>query len=416
RTTILTGLYAHNHGVKTNNPPEGGFEKFVSNGDEQDTIATRLQQSGYETGLFGKYLNSYPGNLDTTHVPPGWNEWHAWADTLGKNGSKNSTNKGGGESQAEYYEYSLNENGQIASYGNSPEDYMTDVLSSKAKDFVHSAASDSKPFFLYLSTTAPHGGPIPAERHKGAFAGQTIPHPPSFDEQDISGKPPWIREKNLFSNKDVSSIDELYQERSETMLAVDDMVGSLVQELEDNGQLDNTFIFFTSDNGYILGEHRIQADKRYPYEEAIRVPLFVRGPGVPAGSKVENMILNTDFAPTFAELAGASSPPTDGRSLVPLLLGEDPPSWRSAFLLEWYGERNPKRRNPPPYEAIRTENYKYVEYDSGDKELYDLQTDPYELNNTYDSADPSLVANLKTQLDSLGSCKSGECQKAEDGA
>jgi N-acetylglucosamine-6-sulfatase len=173
RSTILTGLYAHNHGVKSNNPPNGGFLKFVSEGLEQDTIATRLHQSGYETGLFGKYLNHYPGD-DLTHVPAGWDDWHAWGDTWGESESeKKSAKKGNtegsaeggqggeGESGAEYYGYKLNENGQSVSYGNSSEDYITDVLSSKATDFVQHATSDSKPFFWYFAPTAPHGPRLP---------------------------------------------------------------------------------------------------------------------------------------------------------------------------------------------------------------------------------------------------------------
>src|SRR4051812_11656344 len=160
RATILTGLYAHNHGVLTNNPPNGGFDKFVSEGHEQDNIATRLQQGGYETALFGKYLNHYPANDDPTRVPPGWDEWDAWPDTFGndrgkqrekvngkggdrKNG-KNNDEKSSGEATAAYYGYSLNENGEIVSYGNSSEDYMTDVLSGKATDFIRRATSDSK--------------------------------------------------------------------------------------------------------------------------------------------------------------------------------------------------------------------------------------------------------------------------------
>lgn len=414
RASILTGLYAHNHGVETNNPPKGGFEKFVSEGHEEDTIATRLQQSGYETALFGKYLNHYPGEESQTHVPPGWDEWHAWTDTLGdpKNGKKKNREKEGGESGARYYGYKLNENGEIVSYGNSSEDYSTDVLSRGATDFVKNTTSNSKPFFLYLAPTAPHGPPVPAERYKDAFDDEEAPRPPSFDEEDVSDKPSWISEKSRFSDKEVSHIDTLYRNRLDTTMSVNDMVDSLVRELEADGQLDNTYIFFASDNGYLQGQHRIQHDKRYPYEESISTPLFVRGPGVPAGSKVENLVINTDFAPTFAELADASFPPADGRSLAPLLRGEDP-SWRSAILLEGFQKPN-KKRSLPPFEAVRTETHKYVEYDTGDKELYDLGTDPYELDNFYETADPSVVSNLKTRLDALKSCTDNECRDAED--
>ncbi len=387
RATILTGLYAHNHDVRGNAPPDGGFQKFRSEGYEESTIAVRLQQSGYKTGLFGEYLNYYLDE-DQAHVPPGWDEWHARGDIA-------------------YYEYELNENGEIVSYGNDTQDYFTDVLSRKATDFVRHAASDSKPFFLYLAPAAPHEPAIPAERHQDAFAGEEAPRPPSFDEEDASDKPSWIREINRLSDEQISEIDDRYRNWLASMLAVDEMVASLVQELEVVGELDNTFIFFTSDNGYHQGEHRIDYGKSTPYEEAARVPLFVRGPGVPAGSKVERLALNTDFAPTFAELAGIEFP-ADGRSLVPLLRGEDS-VWRSAVLLEGF-----RGKNPPNYEAVRTETHKYVEYNNGEKELYDLEADPYELESLPEVTNPSLVADLKTRLNALRSCAADECQEAED--
>jgi LysM repeat protein len=187
---------------------------------------------------------------------------------------------------------------------------------------------------------------------------------------------------------------------------VDDMVRSLLRELEASGKLDNTFIFFTSDNGFEQGEHRIPKGKNRPYEESTRVPLFVRGPGVPAGSETEDLIVNTDFAPTFADLGGAAFS-GDGRPFTPLLRGEDPP-WRSAVLLE--RPSNEKQA----FSAIRTENYKYVEYDNGEKELYDLRADPYELNSIPESANPSLFAELKTELGALKSCSGGGCWEAEN--
>ena len=387
RATILTGLYAHNHDVRGNAPPDGGFQKFRSEGYEESTIAVRLQQSGYETGLFGEYLNYYLDE-DPTHVPPGWDEWHARGDIA-------------------YYEYELNENGEIVSYGNDTEDYFTDVLTRKATDFVRRVTADSQPFFLYLAPAAPHEPAIPATRHQGAFADEEAPRSPSFDEEDVSDKPSWIREIDSLSDEQISEIDDRYRNWLATMLAVDEMVASLVQELRVAGELDNTFIFFTSDNGYHQGEHLIDYGKNTPYEESARVPLFVRGPGVPAGSKVERLALNTDFAPTFADLASIEFS-ADGRSLAPLLRGEDP-VWRSAVLLEGFPDEN-----PPSYGAARTETHKYVEYDNGETQLYDLEADPYELENLPDITDLALVADLNTKLNALRSCAGDECLKAED--
>ena len=425
RATALTGLYDHNHDVLSNEPPSGGFEKFVSEGHEEGSIAVGLQGGGYRTGFFGKYLNGYPAG-DPTHVPPGWDEWYGKLD-----GQK-------------LYDYSINENGEEVSYGSEEEDFFTDVLSGQATDFVRRAAPEEEPFFMYVAPTAPHGPATPAERHKGAFAEEEAPRPPSFDEEDVSDKPDAIGNADRISEEEASDIDDYYRQRLESMLAVDEMVASLIQELEAAGELEETFIFFTSDNGWFQGEHRIASGKNRSYEESARVPLFVRGPGVPAGSNVERLALNTDFAPTFAELAGVSFP-ADGRSLAPLLRGDDPP-WRSSVLLERLpaeedeedgaskakgkGKSKAKAKGKdktktggvpkggaggtPPFEAVRTETHKYVEHDNGEKELYDLTNDAYELDNVYEDADPALVEDLKTKLDALESCSGAGCREAED--
>lgn len=387
RSTILTGLYDHNHNVLSNKPPDGGFKKFVSEGHEENSIAVTLQEAGYQTALFGKYLNGYTAG-DPTHVPPGWDEWYGKLD------------------EQKLYDYRINENGEEVSYGNETKDFYTDVLSGQVTDFVQRAAPDTRPFFMYVAPTAPHGPATPAERHKGAFSDEEPPRPPSFDEEDVSDKPSQIQSTKHISEEDASKIDDYYRQRLESMLAVDEMVGSLVQELEDAGELDNTYIFFTSDNGFEQGEHRLQKGKNQAYEESSHVPLFVRGPGVPAGSTTEKLALNTDFAPTFADLAGTQFT-ADGRSLVPLLGGDENLPWRTSILLE----RVPTQRG---YEAVRTGTYKYVEYNNGEKELYDLASDPYELDNMYESADPSLLEDLKTKLDALKSCSEEDCHEAED--
>jgi N-acetylglucosamine-6-sulfatase len=407
RTTILTGLYDHNHDVRSNNPPDGGFRKFVSEGHEEHTIAVSLQEGGYRTAFFGKYLNGYPDG-DPTHVPPGWDEWY------------------GKEKGQKLYDYDINENGEVVSYGDETEDFYTDVLSGQTTDFVRRAAPEEQPFFMYVAPTAPHGPATPAERHQGALADEEAPRPPSFDEEDVSDKPSWIRNTSHLSDKETSEIDDRYRKRLESMLAVDEMAASLVQELENAGELDNTFIFFTSDNGFEQGEHRIEMGKNRPYEESAHVPLFVRGPGVPAGSKMEKLAVNTDFAPTFAGLAGLKFP-ADGRSLAPLLRGEDT-LWRSSILLERLGkdsddeEENGKGKGKgkaggngqSAFEAVRTETHKYVEYDNGEKELYDLEADPYELDSAHETADPSLIEDLKTKLDALRRCSGAGCREAED--
>jgi len=417
RATLLTGLYDHNHGVKGNAPPEGGFQTFVSEGHEENSIAVGLQESGYRTAFFGKYLNGYPAG-DPTHVPPGWNEWYGKLD------------------EQKLYDYRINENGEEVSYGSEEEVFFTDVLSGQSTDFVSRAAPEDQPFFAYVAPTAPHGPATAAERHKGAFADEKASRPPSFDEEDVSDKPSPIKNAERITEEEASNIDDYYRQRLKSMLAVDEMVGALLEELKAAGELDNTYIFFTSDNGWFQGEHRIQSTKNRPYEESARVPLFVRGPGIPAGTNTDKLALNTDLAPTFAELAGASFA-ADGRSLAPLLRGEEPASWRSSVLLEKLpqkgngeegsgkakgkeGETVPgsvPKSGPgqsPDFQAVRTETHKYVEYDNGDVELYDLQSDPYELENLYKSVDPALLEELKARLEALRDCSEEGCREAEN--
>ncbi|HEX2097956.1 MAG TPA: sulfatase [Rubrobacteraceae bacterium] len=421
RATILTGLYSHNHNVRGNKRPAGGFQKFLSEGHEESTIAARLQEEGYRTALIGKYLNGY-GTDDPSYVPLGWDEWYAKPGRF------------------EYYDYKLNENGELVSYGSEEGDYLTDVLSGHANDFVRRAASEGLPFFAYVAPTAPHSPAIPAERHEGVFSDTEAPRTPSFGEEDVSDKPAWVQDLEPVSEREASRIDERYRERLESMLAVDEMVASLVVELEAVGELDNTYVFFTSDNGFHLGTHRLRHGKKTPYEEAAHVPLFVRGPGVPAGTKVEDLVLDTDLAPTFAELGGLEGFEADGRSLLPLVRGEKPP-WRSAVLFEAFldgrsaregedeqaedeevagqegvgknrGEGN--RTDRTAFEAIRTGTHKYVEHGNGEKELYDLEADPYEMDNAYENAGYSLIENLKARLDALRNCAKEGCREAED--
>ncbi len=437
RTSILRGQYTHNHQVQTNGPPEeGGFEKFRSMGHEDSTLATWLKSGGYQTVLIGKYLNGYPRTEEETYVPPGWDEWY-------------------GRLRGEpYYDYQMNENGRVVSYGGGEQDYYTDVLAEKAKDYARRVAGSSRPFFMYLAPATPHGPFIPAPRHEDAYADVEAPRPPSFDEPDVGDKPEWVRdlprlgpeepadaeeeltgpveepadtEEELTgpeeepagaeedSARAEEKIDNAYRNRLRMLLSLDEMVAGLVEELRAAGELENTYLFFTSDNGYHLGEHRIALGKRTVYEEAVRVPLAVRGPGVAPATTADEMVLNIDFAPTIAELAGVPAPSfVDGRSLVPLLSGTTPETWRSAFLLEHWSGGGGGPRQVPTYAAVRTGTYKYVEYDNGERELYDLSSDPYELESQHDSADPALVGELESRLEALKECAGRSCREAED--
>ncbi len=392
RASILRGQYAHNTEIFTNMPPGGGFQKFFDLEREESTIATWLQEAGYRTALMGKYLNGYP---QTTYVPPGWDEWYGVAGGVN------------------FFNYRLNENGSLVFYGTQPEDYLTDVLSEKAADFIRRTAATGQPFFIYIAPYAPHEPATPAPRHEEAFAGVQAPRTPSFNEADVSDKPIWVRNTPPRTPAQIAQLDALYRRRLQSMLAVEDLIENLIRTLRRSGQLRNTYLFFSSDNGFHLGQHRLPAGKNTAYEEDIRVPFIVRGPGVPRGRVIEHLAVNIDLGPTFAELADAVAPDfVDGRSLVPLL-GRYPPwveSWRQAFLLE-AGFISGNR----VFQGIRTVNHTYVEYlNTGERELYDLASDPDQLESIHATADPDLVEKLASWLGLLRTCAGESCRAQED--
>ena len=412
RATILRGQYAHNHRVVANEPPKGGFKAFHDLEHERSTVATWLQAAGYRTMLLGKYLNGYPEGADAAHVPPGWDDWHSPV-----RGEWHSS--GGGEPYSGF-SYTLNVDGSLVKYGNQPQDYLTDVLAGKATDLIQQAAVDGRPFFLYLAPYAPHWPAAPAPRHRDEFPDAIAPRVPSFDEADMRDKPVWMRARRPLSPAQIAQIDELYRRRLQSMLAVDELIETLVQTLEATGQLANTYIVFTSDNGVHQGQHRRPDGKAAPYEEDIRVPLIVRGPAVAAGRTVEHLAGNVDLAPTLAELAGAAAPElVDGRSLAPLLHGDAQlvDAWRDAFLLSY---ESPADQPPPSvlptFQGLRTRDSLYVEYVTGERELYDLRADPDELQNAYATADPTLLARLSSQLAALRQCAGASCRAADASA
>ena len=391
RASILTGQYGHNHGALDNSPPLGGFKKFRERGKEAATLPLWLRAAGYRTALIGKYLNGYPAG-NPRYVPPGWDYWF------------------GIFYPEPYLDFGANNNGRIEAPGQEPEEYQTDVLAARVVAFVSTTPpGEHRPFFLYLAPHAPHQPARPASRHESAFAGLRAPRPPSFDEEDVSAKPGWVRAQPRLSPELVEQIDDLYRRRLRTLLAVDELVDRLMQALAAHGELESTYVFFTSDNGFQLGAHRLDHGKGDAYEESIRVPLVVRGPGVPAGVR-DQPVLNIDYAPTLLELAGSATPDgVDGRSFAALLHGRTPPDrkWRSDFLVEhWTADEG----GIPPYAALRSAAYLYVEYPEGERELYDLRRDPFEMRNASATADPALLDRLSRRLSALKSCAGPSCR------
>jgi arylsulfatase A-like enzyme len=373
RASILTGQLSRHTGVYNDVPPMGGAPAF----HDRSTLATWLHDTGYRTALIGKYLNDY-SSLPPGYVPPGWDEWDAIQQ----------------EPVTRYYDYTLSENGRTERFGRAPADYSTNILGALARRFVRTARP---PFFLYFAPIAPHVPAVPAHRDVRSFAGREAVRGVSFDERDISDKP-WSGTYGRAIGPRLGGVyDHVREHMLESLQAVDRAVATIVAGLAARGQLDDTVIAYTSDNGYLLGEHRLLG-KVWPYSESIRVPLVFRLPGQAAAGRVDrHLALNIDLAPTLAELAGVSpSLPEDGRSLVALLEGRVVP-WRNAFLEEFLG-RQLVPNIPPPFEAVRTERYLYVEYRNGWRELYDLRVDPFELSNV--AADPRFAA-ARTALQAL---------------
>ncbi len=423
RISGLRGQFAHNTTIFKNGPPDGGFEAVYTKGLEQSTIATWLQAAGYRTALFGKYLNGYPDTAPSpNYIPPGWTEWA-------------SPNDG---TPYKEFNYSLNENGRTVSYGDADADYLTDVLSAKATDFIRRSVEQfpDKPFFVYVPTYAPHGPAVPAPRHAELFPGAQAPRTASFNEADVSDKPAWAQALPLLTADQITQIDKLYRHRLQSLQAVDDMVQSIVDTLQAKGQLESTYIVFTSDNGYHQGQHRLDSGKMTAFEEDLLVPLVIRGPGVRRGSTVTQITANVDYAPTLAAIAGISAPSfVDGRSLLQLLRGETVGTWRQVLLLEhkpdntdgFQAQADSTLEPADPFETlgdgpgietfsgVRTASgLTYLEYDTGEFELYNNLTDPAQLSNSYISAPADLKGRLAASVASLRTAAGAALRRAEE--
>lgn len=427
RATILRGQYMHNTQIAGNKLPSGGFDKFHDLGLEANTFPVWLQQAGYNTALFGKYLNEYPGSSPQTYIPPGWTEWYVPA---AGNPYRN-------------FNYTLNENGTLVSYGQNPEDYATDVISRKTQDFITQNVESGTPFFAFVSVFAPHTPSVPAPRHEGMYQMLELPRSPSFDEADISDKSQSFNELDPFSEKEIRKMEDLYRKRAESLQAVDELVQAVVTQIENLGQAENTYIIFTSDNGYHMGQHRLVQGKNTAFEEDILVPFIIRGPGISPGTIIDVLAGNVDLAPTFADMAGVVPPDfVDGRSLLPILNNNETDSWRSVYLIE-RGRGDPEaayrdiainsRRIDPgllepfdalgkpnytwpfasPYAGIRTPTHCYLEFEIGDDELYDMVKDPYQLDNLARNADPMLMEYFHNWLASLRTCVGEACRTHE---
>ncbi|XP_076140143.1 glucosamine (N-acetyl)-6-sulfatase (Sanfilippo disease IIID), b [Alosa pseudoharengus] len=424
RSSILTGKYPHNHEVRNNSLSGNCSSPAWQKDSESLAFPVLLSKSGYQTFFGGKYLNQYgkkeAGGVD--HVPPGWDHWNALVG--------NSV----------YYNYSLSVNGQEEKHGDDyHKDYLTDLIVNRSLDFLNDR-SPQHPFFIMLSPPAPHSPWTAAPQYQKSFSDVKAPRDGSFNK---AGKDKhWLLRQPVspMPESSVKYLDDAYQKRWQTLLSVDDMVEILVKKLEELKELDNTYIFFVSDNGYHTGQFSLPIDKRQLYEFDIRVPLMVRGPGVKAKLVLPTPVLNIDLGPTILDIAGVNLTEVnmDGQSFLPQMA----PSLRngtarSFFLVEYTGEGNASEDPACPklgpglahcfpdctcedafnntYACVRTLtgcNLQYCEFADNESfvEVYNLTSDPHQLENIVKKVDPALLQTMNQRLIKLQSCVGSSCR------
>jgi N-acetylglucosamine-6-sulfatase len=453
RATFITGQYAHNHGVAGNFWPYGWYGmKHRGN-----ILPAWLQKAGYRTALIGKWLNGY-GALDAHgEVPKGFDVWRGLLDS----------------SSYDYYNFVMNRDGRLRTWGDAdfarklvefakievvrndaglagifgrltevfgpapygyfgaenPKDYSPDVTGRIAERLVRKERKSNRPFFIWWAPVAPHRedvattlmkregrDPRPAPRYEASSSRYELPRPPGFNERDFADKPSRLRDTaRLLTDAEIEQLQLDYEGRIGSLLAVDDHVKRLLRILRATRQLKNTLIVFLSDNGWLQGEHRIPGDKFLAYEESLRVPLILRGPGVPAGRTVRGQVSNIDLAPTLLDVARARA----GRTLdgVSLMAAVRDPSKRPRRALQvealapLFRHDLPVNRWDRPYTGVRTDRYTYVVYtETGDRELYDRRRDPHQLRNV--AADPAYAkarSRLAAKLAKLDGCRGRSC-------
>jgi N-acetylglucosamine-6-sulfatase len=455
RASFLTGQYAHNHGVGGNFYPEGWYGMPWRN----DTLATWLNGGGYRTDLIGKMLNGYGAVDGHGEIPPGFDKWHALLDV----------------SAYDYYNFVMNSNGRLRTWGDpdfarklvefanievtppdvktvqdvfaklnqvmgpapyhywgaaNPNQYSPDVTGRVTNKLIGREKRPKKPFFIWWTPAAPHredvsttlmgrqgADPRPPQRYEQLSKSFQLPRPPSFNEADVSDKATNVTSHTpSLTEAQINQLQLDYEGRGGSLRAVDDRVGRMVKTLHRTGQLRNTVIIFTSDNGWMQGEHRIPGDKFLPYEESLGVPLIFRGPGIAKGRTVKRQVANIDLAPTMAALAGVRPRRVvDGVSLVPTLMRHKNPPNRA---LEIEAPRPlfegaiPQNAWDRPYVGVRTQRYTYVVYtETSEEELYDRRTDPYEIQNVaQDPAYAGIKAHLNALMQRLRTCRGRSCQ------
>ena len=397
RATILRGQYSHNTHIYGNSLPAGGWEKFRRENMQRSTIATWLNDAGYQTGLFGKYLNNYSG----LGIPQGWDRWYAW------NGPQEGWT-------------ALNDQGTQKPLTRQDAD---SGVSATALKFLDNQLDKPAPVFAFVNFGAAHYPYPHAKRDEDSFKGASVPRSPAFNEDNVLDKPAYLRNRPPLSDAEVAQMDQEYRRGLRSLMRVDRFIGSASDLLRRKGEMDNTYFVFYTDNGAHFGQHRFGHGKLQPYKEDTNFPLIVRGPGIEGGVKNAELVGNHDIAPTLARMGGTSFPEfVDGRSF--LALAKDPTTaWaRTAILSERENDSVP----PNKWSMLRMRGKVYTRYENGeDREYYDLIQDSSQVHNalgdsdtTYQPPDTSTLDYYEQRLDALYACagreEPGSCVAAEN--
>lgn len=452
RVSLLTGRYAHNTNVRGNVQPNGGFTGFSFRQAANYNIATWLQDAGYRTIHIGKFLNGYGDEPydNGTIVSPGWDAWHTvlksdthhyfYGYTMNNHGQLEGPNGDFGDWETREYGIRDDLGCPSAPTNGLPCYYATDAFTNMASQELLSTPAN-RPFYLQLDYTAPHGdfrrpaGPEPAPRHYDWFKGAQLPRDQAegLNEGDVTDKPRFIRDAPRLTPSETYTYRVYWQKQLESLRSVDDGVKQVIDTLSAMGRLRNTYILFTSDNGFFFGEHRLLGGKFLAYEPATHLPFLIRGPGIKPGSSTGELAANIDVAPTILDLAGVEADKSmDGTSLVPFL--EDPAlRTRRPILFESFVETSDVEAQgaisgsssrardgatasllapPKDYAGIRLGAYKYIAWPSGEKELYDINRDPNELNSLHRVPNYFPIRNfLHRELLRLSECSGRTCRE-----
>jgi arylsulfatase A-like enzyme len=394
RAATQRGQYPHNTGVLGNDPPNGGYETFRARGLQQNTLGRTVDEAGYSTAYVGKYMNGYEKSLGS--VPTGWDSWLSGApmgDCYSANGEKKC-----------------------------PPDYDSWAhdrwATEKAKDTITKWPATGQPDMLFVSLYNPHSPWEHPDRYDSKFQ-DAVPPSLAFAESDVSDKPPHIR-NNANGPRARSTWIKEYRQKLRSAAYTDDLIGGVLDKLTATGELQNTYVIYWNDNGYQVGEHRL-SKKNHPYLESERFPLYVRGPGIDAGTKSEEMVGTVDIRPTLEDMAGASAATpsfVDGESFLPLAKGDElaAAGWRDYA----YAEMLKTGGGQPRWRAAYTPESAYHEWIGNNgaviyREFYGLQFDPHELDGTIDTDEEPLVPDHQRAIAEFKDCRAQECRDAGKG-